>query len=142
MPGLIWIKWPSGVRQSDYCWNERPIVKCLARKAATARGVASRELRTTGRHSREQKMLRRFLWILAAASLLHVAGLMTPALADDQPAPLRIQEEVWALPFPIPMFGYVVRPVGDGPFPLVIMNHGVSLHVTERRFYHVVSFSD
>ena len=26
------------------------------------------------------------------------------------------------------MFAYLVRPVGDGPFPLVIMNHGVSIN--------------
>jgi hypothetical protein len=59
-----------------------------------------------------------------AAALLLLACLLAPARAEDD---VRIQEEVWALPLPLPMFAYVVRPVGDGPFPLAIMNHGVSL---------------
>ena len=40
------------------------------------------------------------------------------------------------------MFAYVVRPVGDGPFPLVIMNHGVSLNPTDRGFFPLVEFRD
>jgi hypothetical protein len=59
--------------------------------------------------------------------LLLFANLITPSRADDQATSRLIQEEIWALPLPIPMFAYLVRPVGDGPFPLVIMNHGVSL---------------
>jgi hypothetical protein len=43
-----------------------------------------------------------------------------------------IQEEVWALPLVLPTIAYVVRPVGPGPFPLVVMNHGVSLNSRER----------
>jgi dienelactone hydrolase len=35
-----------------------------------------------------------------------------------------------------------VRPVGDGPFPLVIMNHGVSLNPTDRSFFPLVEFRD
>ena len=50
--------------------------------------------------------------------------------------------EIWALPLPIPMFAYLVRPVGDGPFPLVIMNHGVSLNPTDRSFFPLVEFRD
>jgi hypothetical protein len=79
-------------------------------------------------------MLGRCLRILAAVSLLNVAGLIVPAFAENQSEPPRIQEEIWALPIPIPMFAYLVRPVGDGPFPLVIMNHGVSLNARERSF--------
>src|SRR4030081_3757400 len=67
---------------------------------------------------------------------------MSAALADEQPSSPRIQEEVWALPLPIPMFAYLVRPVGDGPFPLVIMNHGVSLNARERSFFPLVEFRD
>jgi len=55
---------------------------------------------------------------------------------------VRIQEEIWALPLPLPMFAYLVRPVGDGPFPLVIMNHGVSLKPTDRSFFPLVEFRD
>jgi dienelactone hydrolase len=87
-------------------------------------------------------MLRRFLRILLAVSLLGSFGLTVSALADDQAPPPRLQEEIWALPLPIPMFAYLVRPVGDGPFPLVIMNHGVSLNPQERSFFPLVEFRD
>src|SRR6476619_4226783 len=79
---------------------------------------------------------------LVAALLLLLASLITPLRADDQAASRVIQEEVWALPLPLPMFAYVVRPVGDGPFPLVIMNHGVSLNPTDRGFFPLVEFRD
>jgi dienelactone hydrolase len=77
---------------------------------------------------------------LTIAVLLLFAGISAPARAGDGVAAARIQEEVWALPLPLPMFGYVVRPAGDGPFPLVIMNHGVALNVTERSFFPLVEF--
>ena len=65
------------------------------------------------------------------------------ALACGQSGHSRpIQEEIWALPLPLPMFAYLVRPVGDGPFPLVIMNHGVSLNPTDRSFFPLVEFRD
>ncbi|WP_409192621.1 alpha/beta hydrolase family protein [Bradyrhizobium sp. RDM4] len=75
------------------------------------------------------------LW--AALSIL--AGFFAPARADDN---VRIQEEIWALLLPLPMFAYVVRPVGDGPFPLAIMNHGVSLKPVDRSFFPLVEFRD
>lgn len=59
--------------------------------------------------------------------------------AGDQP---QIQEEVWAIPVTLPTIAYVVRPVGDGPFPLVVMNHGVSLDQRERSFFPLVEFRD
>jgi dienelactone hydrolase len=62
--------------------------------------------------------------------------------ADDQTADRRIQEEVWALPLVLPTIAYVVRPVGDGPFPLAIMNHGVSLDHVQRSFFPLVEFRD
>jgi hypothetical protein len=67
---------------------------------------------------------------LVVTLLLLFANLITPSRADDQATSRLIQEEIWALPLPIPMFAYLVRPVGDGPFPLVIMNHGVSMSPT------------
>jgi dienelactone hydrolase len=79
---------------------------------------------------------------LAATSLLLFIGLTAPARADDQTASRRIQEEIWALPLPLPMFAYVVRPVGDGPFPLAIMNHGVAMNPTDRSFFPLVEFRD
>ena len=85
-----------------------------------------------------QQSLRR----LAATLLLLLASLITPAHADDQARSRPIQEEIWALPLPLPMFAYLVRPVGDGPFPLVIMNHGVSMSPTGRSFFPLVEFRD
>jgi len=74
------------------------------------------------------------LRIWAGAVLLMFFQLTLPArAADGGLAPQRIQEEVWALLLPLPTFGYVVRPVGADPFPLVIMNHGVGATATERR---------
>src|ERR1700753_1508742 len=62
--------------------------------------------------------------------------------ADDQPVTPQIQEEIWALPIALPMIAYVVRPIGPGPFPLLIMNHGVSLNQQERAFFPLVEFRD
>jgi dienelactone hydrolase len=53
-----------------------------------------------------------------------------------------IQEEVWALPLALPTIAYVVRPVGPGPFPLAVMNHGVSLNPRDRGFFPLVEFRD
>lgn len=79
---------------------------------------------------------------LVAASLLILANLISSARSDDQITLPPIQEEIWALPLPLPMLGYVVRPVGDGPFPLAIMNHGVSLNPRDRSFFPLVEFRD
>src|SRR5213082_2068649 len=69
------------------------------------------------------------------ATFLLFANLITPSRADDQATSRLVQEEIWALPLPLPMFAYLVRPVSNGPFPLVIMNHGVSLNPTDRSFF-------
>jgi len=79
---------------------------------------------------------------LVATVLLLFASLIMPSRAEDQAGSRQIQEEIWALPLPIPMFAYLVRPVGDGPFPLVIMNHGVSMSPTGRSFFPLVEFRD
>lgn len=69
-------------------------------------------------------------------------GQIVPAWSDDRAAPVQIQEEVWALPLVLPTVAYVVRPVGNGPFPLAIMNHGVSLDPVQRSFFPLVEFRD
>src|SRR3954462_10107936 len=79
---------------------------------------------------------------LIATTFLFLVPCITTAYPEDQGGSRRIQEELWALPLPLPTFAYVVRPVGDGPFPLVIMNHGVSLNSTERSFFPLVEFRD
>jgi len=78
-------------------------------------------------------------WLTAV--LVAVAAAPTARSADTTEA-IHIQEEIWALPLPVPMFAYVVRPVGNGPFPLVIMNHGVVLDAKERSFFPLVEFRD
>ncbi|KRR11356.1 dienelactone hydrolase [Bradyrhizobium jicamae] len=73
--------------------------------------------------------------------LIIAAAVMTASLATAADEP-QLQEEVWALPLPIPTIAYVVRPVGDGPFPLAVMNHGVSLDSRQRSFFPLVEFRD
>src|SRR3954463_12294830 len=76
---------------------------------------------------------------LLTALVLTTAASVAFAAAEDQP---QLQEEVWALPLPVPTIAYVVRPVGDGPFPLAIMNHGVSMDPVQRIFFPLVEFRD
>ena len=71
-----------------------------------------------------------------------VMVLAVAAFADERPAVQTIQEEIWAIPVTLPTIAYVVRPVGKGPFPLVVMNHGVSLNQRERGFFPLVEFRD
>ena len=82
----------------------------------------------------------RLMQLAIVASL----GIATPAVsqAAEDSKPPAIKEELWALPVTLPTLAYVVRPVGDGPFPLVIMNHGVSLNAQERAFFPLVEFRD
>jgi len=89
------------------------------------------------------KMLKRLLQTTAILMLV-AAAIAVPDLAsaDQQPPASKIQEEVWGLPLALPTLAYLVRPVGAGPFPLVIMNHGVSLDPRERSFFPMVEFRD
>ena len=73
-----------------------------------------------------------FLRILLSLTLTVGIGLPA-ACADDGAAP-QIREELWALPLPTPMIAYLVRPVGNGPFPMVIMNHGGVARSTGKEF--------
>jgi dienelactone hydrolase len=84
-------------------------------------------------HSMRHRLLK--LLIVVAA----VARASLAAAADDPPP---LQEEMWALPLPAPTIAYVVRPVGTGPFPLAIMNHGVALDPIQRSFFPPVEFRD
>jgi len=84
----------------------------------------------------------RYLLRVFMVYIIAIIVLATTAVADDQPANRSIQEEVWAIPVTLPTIAYVVRPVGDGPFPLVVMNHGVSLNQRERSFFPLVEFRD
>jgi len=55
---------------------------------------------------------------------------------------LELREEIWAIPSAVPMLAYVVRPTGEGSFPLLVMNHGVSLDPKERSYFPVIEFRD
>jgi dienelactone hydrolase len=82
-------------------------------------------------------LVRVFIIYTAVIIMLAVA-----AFADERPAEQTIQEEVWAIPVTLPTIAYVVRPVGKGPFPLVVMNHGVLMNQRERGFFPLVEFRD
>jgi dienelactone hydrolase len=86
-------------------------------------------------------MLRYLVRVLIASTAAVIAPAVA-AFADDRPADQTIQEEVWAIPVTLPTIAYVVRPVGKGPFPLVVMNHGVSMNQKERGFFPLVEFRD
>jgi invasion protein IalB/predicted esterase len=85
-------------------------------------------------------MLTRILQVLLLASM----SLLTcrAVSADEAASTPRIEEEMWALPFPLPVLAYVVRPRGDGPFPLVVMNHGISLDANQRTMFPPVEYRD
>jgi dienelactone hydrolase len=71
-----------------------------------------------------------------------VAAIISSARAADRPAVQELREETWALMTPLPLFAYVVRPVGGGPYPLLIMNHGISGDPEQRGFFPLVEFRD
>jgi dienelactone hydrolase len=79
-----------------------------------------------------------------SAAIVAAVALALPGAgrSADDPTLRPIQEEVWALPLILPTIAYVVRPVGPGPFPLAVMNHGVSLNPRDRSFFPLVEFRD
>jgi dienelactone hydrolase len=85
-------------------------------------------------------MLTRLPQILLLATIALLA--CRPASGEESASPPKIEEEMWALPFPLPVLAYVVRPLGDGPFPLVVMNHGISLDANQRAMFPTVEYRD
>jgi dienelactone hydrolase len=79
---------------------------------------------------------------IALAAMMVASGSVGHGLAEERSSTPQIQEEVWGLPLPLPVLAYVVRPVGDGPFPLVIMNHGIAIDPRERSFFPLIEFRD
>src|ERR1700744_923599 len=74
---------------------------------------------------------------------LILPNLVMAGPASEQPTAPQVHEEVWAIPSsPVPMLAYLIRPIGGGPFPLLVMNHGVSLDPKERSFFPVIEFRD
>jgi dienelactone hydrolase len=87
----------------------------------------------------EEVMFRSFWLFLAGLAVIAAPDACRSAQSTTL---LPIQEEVWALPLTLPSVAYVVRPVGNGPFPLAVMNHGVSLNARDRSFFPLVEFRD
>ena len=89
------------------------------------------------------QLVRRLLEVFALVLLLPTFA--TAAGVDqksDNAAVAQVREELWAIPSTIPMLAYVIRPAGDGPFPLLVMNHGVSLDPKERSYFPAIEFRD
>lgn len=91
-------------------------------------------------------MPKRAKWLFSSTLLISIFVFGTAfapfSLANDAPTPPPVKEEMWVLSLPIPMLAYVARPLGDGPFPLVVMNHGESSDATARGFFPKVEFKD
>jgi len=85
--------------------------------------------------------MRRFLRLFLALAALVALEAQPGRGADNRTLP-QIQEEIWALPLIHPTIAYVARPVGNGPFPLAVMNHGVQMNPRERGFFPLVEFRD
>src|SRR5882757_10253352 len=86
-------------------------------------------------------MRRRYLIaIISGIAVLPLAALAQQAVPSIA---RQVHEEMWAIPSsPVPMLAYLIRPTGGGPFPLVVMNHGVSLDATGRSYFPVIEFRD
>lgn len=65
-----------------------------------------------------------------------------PAHGQAATGTRQIQEELIGLLTPIPMLAFSARPVGSGPLPLVIMNHGVAIGSLERSFFPQVEYRE
>jgi dienelactone hydrolase len=83
--------------------------------------------------------MKRVIQLIALILLLsHAAAGET---TQDTLAP-QLREEMWAIPSAVPMLAYVIRPTGKGPFPLLVINHGVALDPKERSYFPVIEFRD
>ena len=83
--------------------------------------------------------MKRLIQLISLILLLPHAAIAETA--QDTSAP-QLREEIWAIPSAVPMLAYMVRPSGAGPFPLLVMNHGVSLDPKERSYFPVIEFRD
>jgi dienelactone hydrolase len=83
----------------------------------------------------------RHLLLLAFGIIVVLTG-PAPSRGADNKTLLTVQEEVWTLPLALPAVAYVARPIGKGPFPLAVMNHGVQLDPQQRGFFPLVEFRD
>ena len=80
--------------------------------------------------------------LFALLLLVLTVAAPAPGQKSEVTAAVEVREELWGIPSIIPMLAYLVRPVGDGPFPLLVMNHGVALDPKERSYFPVIEFRD
>ena len=85
--------------------------------------------------------MKRLIQVIALVLLLPHAAAGAGDTTQNTSAP-DLSEEIWAIPSAVPMLAYMVRPIGDGPFPLLVMNHGVALDSKERSYFPVIEFRD
>jgi dienelactone hydrolase len=90
---------------------------------------------------RRGRSMKRLIKLIALVLLLSRAAAGAGETVQNTSAP-QLREELWAIPSTIPMLAYVVRPAAEGPFPLLIINHGVSLDPKERSYFPVIEFRD
>jgi len=86
-------------------------------------------------------MSAKFLRVISLV-LACLAAIVSSASAADRPTVQGVREEIWALMTPLPMFAYVVRPVGGGPYTLLVMNHGISGDPPQRPFFPAIEYRD
>jgi dienelactone hydrolase len=93
-------------------------------------------------YSGVRRLAGRLFEIVALALLMPTFAIAEVDETSSKAAAPQVHEELWAIPSIIPMLAYVVRPVGDEPFPLLVMNHGVSLDPKERSYFPAIEFRD
>jgi len=86
--------------------------------------------------------VRRTAQVFALLLSVLTAAAPAPGQKSEVAAAVQVREELWGIPSIIPMLAYLVHPVGDGPFPLLVMNHGVALEPKERSYFPVIEFRD
>src|SRR5262249_60117631 len=91
---------------------------CAGYRAESVFLIASRD--------RGRRLMKRLMQLIALVLLLLHATARAGEATQNAFAP-QLREEIWAIPSAVPMLAYMIRPAGEGPFPLLVMNHGVSL---------------
>jgi dienelactone hydrolase len=89
-----------------------------------------------------RQFVKRLLKVIALFLLVPTFATAGPGEKSENTAVTQVREELWGIPSIIPMLAYMIRPAGDGPFPLLVMNHGVSLDPKERSYFPVIEFRD
>ena len=78
---------------------------------------------------------------------LGMRALGGPVISMPGPTDMEASQQgraLWLLPSAdpaVPMLTTVFRPAGDGPFPMVVMNHGTTRSPTERLFFPLLEFN-